>query len=140
LEAEALLRETIAAFPQDVVARNQLATLLAETLGRPSKAEALVRETIAAFSENVVARNQLAEILVAADRLPEAEAIVDATFRANVADAASYALRARLQSHRGQAAGAATTVCEGLTRFPVNPILHQYKQTLATGRPLRLQS
>nr|WP_294528594.1 tetratricopeptide repeat protein [uncultured Rhodopila sp.] len=140
VEAEALLRETIAAFPGNVVARAQLATLLADALGRPAEAEALLRETIAAFPGDVVARNQLAECLIAVDRLPEAEAVVDAAFKANVVNEVTYALRARLQSHRGRATEAAATLREGLARFPSNTVLSDYQRILAAGRPLRLRN
>jgi thioredoxin-like negative regulator of GroEL len=60
--------ESIRRDPDDADARNQLATLLAETPGRASEAEALLRETIVAFPQDVVARNQLAEVLIAADK------------------------------------------------------------------------
>ncbi len=137
-EAAALLRDTIAAFPDDPFARTQLATLLAETLHRPAEAEALLRDTIAAVPDDSFARNQLAELLVAADRLGEAEAVVDAAFAARATDAATYALRARLQSHRGLAQEAAATLREGVERLPPNPALRDYQRVLARGRPLRL--
>ncbi len=137
-EAEALLRDTIAAFPQNAVARNQLATLLAETLHRPADAEALLRDTIMAFPQNAFPRNQLAELLIAADRLAEAEAVVNAAFAAHAADAATYALRARLQSHRGLAQEASATVRDGVARFPSNGVLQDYQRILASGRTLPL--
>jgi len=137
-DAEALLRDTIAAFPQNTVARSQLATLLAETLHRPDDAEALLRDTIAAFPQNTVARNQLAELMISADRLTEAEAVVDAAFAAGAADEATYALRARLQSHRGLVQDATATVRDGLARSPANAVLQDYQRILASGRPLRL--
>jgi tetratricopeptide (TPR) repeat protein len=140
LEAAELVGwEAIRRDPDDVDARNQLATLLAGTLGRPSEAEALLRDTIAAFPRDVVGRCQLAEVLIAADRLTEAEAIVDAAFRANVLDGATFALRARLQSHRGQATEAAATLREGLIRFPSSTALHEYERILAAGRPLSVR-
>ena len=140
VEADALLRDTIAAVPQDVFARTQLATLLAERLGRPADAEALLRDTIAAFPQNPFARTQLAELLIAVDRVPEAEAVTEAAFAAQAVDAATYALRARLQSHRGLTQDAAATLREGLGRFPSSAVLRNYEGVLANGRPLRLQS
>jgi hypothetical protein len=137
--AELVGWEAIRRDPDHVDARNQLATLLARTLGRASEAEALLRETIAAFPRDVVARCQLAEVLVAADRLTEAEAIVDAAFSADVLSDATFALRARLQSHRGQATEAAATLHAGLTRFPSSTALHEYERILAAGRPLSLR-
>jgi hypothetical protein len=137
-DAEALLRDTIAAFPDNAVARTQLATLLGEALHRPAEAEALLRDTIAAFPHGAFPRTQLAELLIAADRLADAETVVDAAFAARAADAATYALRARLQSHRGLAQDAAATLRDGLVRLPSSRVLQDYQRTLASGQPLRL--
>ncbi|HEY1931608.1 MAG TPA: tetratricopeptide repeat protein [Acetobacteraceae bacterium] len=138
-DAEALLRDTITAFPDNAVARTQLATLLAEALHRPDDAEALLRDTTAAFPDNAFPRNQLAELLIAADRLADAETVVDAAFTARAVGEATYALRARLQSHRGLARDAAATLRDGLARrFPSDRVLQDYQRILASGRPLPL--
>ena len=139
-DAEALLRDTIAAFPQNPFARNQLATLLADGLGRPADAEALLRDTIAAFPQDPFARTQLAELLIAADRVTEAEAVTDAAFAAQAVGEATYALRARLQTHRGLTQDAAATLREGLGRFPSNAVLRSLEQFLDRDGSLRLQS
>jgi tetratricopeptide (TPR) repeat protein len=126
--------------PDDADARNQLATLLAEALGRPADAEALLRGTIAAFPSDVVARTQLAELLIATDRVAGAEAAVDAAFAADATNGVSYALRARLQTHRGQKQEALATLREGIGRDPTDAVLRDYEHILTEGRTLRLAS
>jgi len=137
--AELIGWELIRRDPEDVDARTQLATLLAEAVHRPLEAEALLRDTIAAFPQNAVVRSQLAELLIEADRLAEAEAVVDTAFTAGAADEATYAMRARLQSHRGAEQDAAATLRDGTERFPSSPVLRDYQWLLASGRGLRLQ-
>jgi len=138
-EAEALLRDTVAAFSENAVARTQLATLLAETLHRPAEAEALLRDTIAEFPEDAFPRNQLAELLIAGGRPAEAEAVVDAAFTDQSANEVTFAVRARLQSHKGARDEAMATLREGIMQFPSNPVLRDYERHLAGGRPLRLE-
>ena len=138
-EAEILLRETIATFPHDVFARTQLATLLAGPLNRPAAAEILLLETIATFPHDGFARSQLAEQLIAVNRIDDAEAAVAAAFAAEVADGATYALRARLRSHRGETQAAMEAVRDGLRQFPTNAVLRDYQRVLAAGRPLHLE-
>lgn len=141
LEAAELVGwESVRRDPNDVDARTQLATLLAEALGRPADAEALLRGTIATFPANVVARNQLAELVIAIGDVPAAEAIVNAAFAAGVVDGATYALRARLQAHRGQTEQALATLREGMGRFPDSiSFLRDYERILTEGRTLRLE-
>jgi tetratricopeptide (TPR) repeat protein len=126
--------------PDNPEARNQLATLLAEAVRPPAEAEALLRGTIDAFPDDVVARTQLAELAIATGNVNEAEAIVDAAFAAGVVDGATYALRARLQAHRGQTAAALATLREGMRLDPTNTVLRDYERTLLAGRTLPLKS
>jgi len=139
-QAETLLRDTIAAFPTDAVARAQLATLLAGPLGRADQAEALLRDTIVAFPTNAVARNQLAELLISVDRVFDAEAVTDAAFAENAFNEVTYAVRARLLSHRGRLADAMAAVAAGRQRDPTNGVLRTYENLLAEGRSLPLRS
>lgn len=146
LEAEGALEaaelvgwEFVRRDPDNVEGRNQLATLLAGPLHRPTEAEALLRDTIAAFPDDAVARTQLAELLIAADRVAEAESVVDAAFAARAVGEATYALRARLQYHRSQAQEAAATLREGIAHLQSTPALQEYQRLLAGGRPLWLQ-
>ena len=74
-EAARLLRETMGLFPADVVARNQLASVLDEGLDRPREAAQLLREAIAAGMANAYSYNQLASVL--ADRLGEKAAALE---------------------------------------------------------------
>ncbi len=124
--------------PDNADARNQLATLLAGPLARPAEAETLLRDTIAAFPGNAFARTQLAELLIADRRLVDAEAVVQSAFAAQAADEATFALRARLQSHRGAAQAAMDTVRQGLERHPSNDVLWEYQRILDQGRVLRV--
>lgn len=127
--------------PDNPDARTQLATLLAVAAGRPADGEALLRGTIDAFPDDVVARTQLAELAIATGDVPKAEATVDAAFVAGVVDGATYALRARLQAHRGQQQQALATLGEGMRLFPDNiPTLRDYERILTEGRTLRLES
>jgi hypothetical protein len=60
--------------------RNQLATVLAESLGRPEEAAALLHETISLFPENEYSRTQLAAVLAESlDRSEEAAALLRET-------------------------------------------------------------
>jgi predicted secreted Zn-dependent protease len=79
-EAEAILKETVAKFPNDAAARNQLAGLLALAPERRVEAEAILKETVAKFPDNEPARNQLAGLLtLMPERRVEAEAILKET-------------------------------------------------------------
>ena len=126
--------------PDHPDARTQLATLIAEALGRPDDADALLRGTIDAFPDNVVARNQRAELAIATGRVPDAEAIVDAAFADDVVNGATFALRARLQAHRGQVQQALATLREGIQLFPTGNALRDYEHTVLAGRTLPLKS
>ena len=138
--AEQVGWEAIRRDPEDVDKRTQLATLLADTHGRPAEAEALLRDTIAAFPQNPVARTQLVELLIAADRVEDAETAVADAFAAEAEDGATYGLRARLESHRGLPQAAAATLREGRGRFPSHTYLPNYQRMLADGQTLPLKS
>jgi hypothetical protein len=125
--------------PDHPDARTQLATLLAGPLNRPTAAEMLLRETIATFPNNAFARCQLAELLIAVDRVDAAEAEVAAAFAAGAVGEATYALLARLRSHRGDSQAAMEAVRDGRLRFTSDAVLRGYERILADGRPLRLQ-
>ncbi len=142
LEAAELVGwESVRRDPNNADARTQLATLLAEALGRPADAETLLRGTIATFPDNVVARNQLAELLIAIGRVADTETTVDAAFAAGVVDGATYALRARLQAHRGQPQQGLATLREGMQRFPDSMAAFRYYERILTeGRTLHLES
>ena len=138
--AEQVGWEAIRRDPDHVDARNQLATLLAGTRGRPAEAEALLRDTIAAFPRDPVARTQLAELLIAADRIEDAETTVADAFAAEAENEVTYVLRARLESHRGHIQDAEATLREGRNRFPSDTYLPNYQRMLANGEPLPLKS
>jgi tetratricopeptide (TPR) repeat protein len=138
--AECVGWEAIRRDPEDVDARTQLATLLAGPLGRPHDADALLRDTIAAFPQNPVARTQRAELLIGQGQYDAAEEAVAAAFAADAANGATYALQARLRSHRGDLDGAAQTVQAGLRIEPSNLVLQDYARILASGRPLRVEA
>jgi tetratricopeptide (TPR) repeat protein len=144
LEAAELIGwEFVRRDPDDADSRNQLATLLAGPLARPADAETLLRETIAAFPGDAVARTQLAELLIAdlpivGRRLDDAEAVVQSAFAAQAVGEATFALRARLQSHRGETKAALETVRQGLERLPSSAVLRDYQRILDQGRVLRL--
>ena len=125
--------------PDNPDARTQLATLLAGPLDRPAAAEMLLLETIATFPHDVFARSQLAELLIAVNRIDDAEAAVAAAFAAEVANEVTYALWARLRSHRGETQAAMEAVRDGLRQFPTNAVLRDYQRILADGRSLRLE-
>jgi len=78
--AEAIYRETIREFPDDVVCRAGLADLLMKS-GRLQDAEKLYRETMSEFPKNVVCRAGLADLLMKSSRLEEAETIYRETMR-----------------------------------------------------------
>lgn len=120
----------------DVEGRNQLATLLANTLGKVDEAEALLRETIEKFPDQPVARNELAELLIFQDRLPEAASVLDAALGAGVAKEATFAARARIYLHEGQVEKAKGLVEAGLKLYPHHHGLNQ----LIKGQKLPLKS
>ncbi len=126
--------------PDHPDARNQLAMLLAGPLNRPAEAEVLLRDTIESFPRDSFARGQLVELLIAAGRIDAAEAEVAAAFAAGAADGGIYGLQARLRSHRGDIQAALDAIRDGLTHFPVNPVLQLYERTLTDGRILPLKS
>jgi hypothetical protein len=125
--------------PDNADGRTQLATLLAERLGRAGEAEALLRDAIARFPDNAVARAQLAELLIDHGRSDEVESVVADAFAGGAVDAATYALRARLLSHAGRDTEARATVAEGLVRFQTNAVLKGYRRLLVAGRSLWLE-
>jgi hypothetical protein len=140
LEAAELVGwERVRRDPDDPDARIQLATLLAGPLNRPTAAEMLLRETIATFPNDVVARCQLAELLIAVHRVDAAEAEVAAAFAAGAVDVATYALLARLRSHRGDSQAAMEAVRDGQQQFSSGAVLRGYERILADGKQLHLQ-
>jgi tetratricopeptide (TPR) repeat protein len=136
--AEQVGWEAVRRDPDNAEFQNQLAHLLAGPLNRPQDADALLRETIAAFPDDPVARSQRAEVLIALRRIDEAEAVVAAAFAANAANEVTYAIQARLRSHRGDIQGAAQSVQNGLWVNPTDAVLRHFKDILASGRSLRL--
>jgi tetratricopeptide (TPR) repeat protein len=70
-DAELVGWETIRRFPENPQWRTQLATLLADSLGRPKEAAALLRETVSLFPENAPSRTQLASVLAGSLERPE---------------------------------------------------------------------
>jgi hypothetical protein len=70
-EALILGQQSVALFPNNILARNGLTTTLRQ-LGRREEALALVQETVARFPDNVVARNLAASLLSELGKLNEA--------------------------------------------------------------------
>lgn len=138
--AEMVGWELVRRLPENPEARTELATLLADTLGRLDDAEAVLREAISDFPDDLYPRTQLAELLIAVDRKSEAAAIVDTCFDDDLQEAVAYALRARLYSNSGRADLALTTVLEGIDSAPTDSILLQFKSILENGRTLPLAS
>jgi tetratricopeptide (TPR) repeat protein len=136
-QAAALLRDTIATFPQNVRARTQLFNVL--MMQEPEVAVSALFDQIAAFPQDPIPRTQQAELLIAAGRLTDAEAAVNGAFSAGAVDAGTYALRARLQFNRERPLEAAATLEEGISEFPTNTVLLAHRNILASGRGLRLQ-
>ena len=137
--AQALAQEGLDWAPYD----QHLWSLWREALAADGALEAAERigwEFIRRDPDNADARNQLAELAIAIGDVPAAEAIVNAAFAADVVDGATYALRARLQAHRGQKEQALATLREGMNRFPDNSFLREYERILTQGRTLRLES
>lgn len=124
----------------NVEGRNQLATLLANTLGKVDEAETLLKETIDKFPDNAVARTELAELLIFQDRLPEAASVLDAAIDAVVVGEATFSARARIYSHEGQVDKAREVVEAGLKLDRNNPVLRQYAQRLNGDQKLPLKS
>lgn len=140
--AELVGWEAIRRDPANVGARNQLATLLVNSLGKVDEAETVLRETIEKFPENAVARNELAELLIFQDRVPEAISILDACLIGEVKNAVTYGARARIYSHDGNLQKALQTIEQGLELDPSNSALKQYKERLSRGEkpPLKSQA
>jgi tetratricopeptide (TPR) repeat protein len=138
--AELIGWESIRRDPADVDKRNQLATLLVNSLSKLDEAETLLRETIERFPGDVYARTQLAELLIFEDRASEAASVVDATIRALPKNAVPYVIRARLESHAGRLDNAKSAVKDGLELDPHEPVLNQFAQRLKQGEKLPLKS
>ncbi|MCX7380582.1 MAG: tetratricopeptide repeat protein [Alphaproteobacteria bacterium] len=142
-EAAALLRETIALFPGNVIARNQLAIVLGERLGDPQGTAGLLREMIALFPGDAPARNQLATVL--ARRLSDPQgaiAVLEAAIAALSTDAYTYNFLAILMNNtRGDRAGAATVLRAGQAAGLADEVTAELQQQLHEGRrQLRHQS
>lgn len=138
--AEMVGWEFIRRDPLRPLACSQLAGLLAQSPVRRDDAEALLNETIEKFPDNAHVRNQLAELLIAEDRTSKAADVVDAAFDAQVNNAATYALRARICSHEGRTEEATAAVLSGLDFDPSNEVLSELKRRLAAGEPLPFKS
>lgn len=138
--AELVGWEAIRNDPMDIDKRTQLATLLTRFPERRNEAEAILKETIEKFPDNAHARNQLAELFLAEDSVAEATTVVDAAFVAQAHNEATYALRARICSHEGQAEDAMAAVVGGLALDPSNNPLKDYRRLLEEGKTLRLKS
>ena len=87
-EAEALYRETVKRFPDNVVSRAALAKLLTDE-GRAAEAEALYRDTVKRSPDNDVSRNALANLLAEQGKTAEAEALYRKTMQHDPRDAVS---------------------------------------------------
>ena len=115
-DAELVGWEPIRRFPEDPQRRTQLATVLAESLGRPEEAAALLHETISLFPDNAVARTQLATVL--ADDLnskDEARIVLETAQHDGAANEVTTSLLAKLrrgQKLRSIARASAATVAD----------------------------
>lgn len=138
--AELIGWESIRRDPDHADARAQLATLLVNSLGKLDEAEALLRETIKKFPDNAPARNEFVEFLLSENRVEEAAEILDAAFKAEVTNEATYAARARIYSHEGRSQDALRIIKSGLDFDPSYPVLKQYKERLSRGEKLPLKS
>ncbi|MBF0335727.1 MAG: hypothetical protein HQL40_19150 [Alphaproteobacteria bacterium] len=118
-EAELVGWESIRRFPEDPQWRTQLASLLAEDLGRPEEAERLLRDTAALFPDNAVARTQLAGLLADLGRLEEARALLVAAITTWPENMHSYTQLAILYADRLDRRSDAIAVLEqGLRQDP----------------------
>ncbi len=138
--AELIGWEFVRRDPADVDARNQLATLLANSLGKLDEAETLLRETIEKFPADAFARTELAELLIFEDRIAEAAGILDAAFDAGIMDEATCAARARIYSYENRPDDARRIVEAGLTIDPSYVVLKGFAQRLSQGEKLPLKS
>lgn len=138
--AELIGWEMIRRDPGNMNARNQLATLLVNELGRLDDAEALLGDTIETFPDDDVARNELAELLIFEDRIDEATTIVDTAFDDGIISEATFSLRARLLSHAGRHDDALRVLEEGLALDPMSSSLERQKLSLIKGASISLKS
>jgi len=76
-ESEQVYRDTIAKFPQDVVARNGYAEIL-KLRNQLEESEQVYRDTIAKFPQDVVARTGYANLLLKLQRFEEARQLLSA--------------------------------------------------------------
>lgn len=138
--AELVGWEAIRRNPDYPHARNQLATLLTESLGRAGEAEVILRETIERFPDDSVPRNQLAKLLLDwLDRPEEAETILLETIARFPDDAVARSQLATLIAETLSRADEAETVLrETIERFPGSAVPRSQLAKLleeSLGRP-----
>ena len=137
--AELVGWECVRRDPANVDARNQLATLLANSLGKLDEAETLLRETIEKFPDDAVARSELAELLIFEDRIAEAASFLDAAFDSGFSEA-TFSARARIYSYENRPDDARRIIETGLKLDPYSVVLNGFVQRLSEGKKLPLKS
>jgi Flp pilus assembly protein TadD len=119
--AEVVYWEAIRRFPENEVARNALAHLLAKS-GRLEEAEALFRETMERFPETEVARNALADLLAKSGRSEEAETLLLETVKRFQEDDVARNALADLLAKSGHIERAEALLLETVKRSPKDDV------------------
>jgi tetratricopeptide (TPR) repeat protein len=137
--AEMIGWEAIDRFPEDPYQRTQLASLLADHLGRAGEAEAVLVETIRLFPDNTVARAQLAALLAdRPGRVGEAETLLRETVRLFPDNVVARTQLADILGRDVKTLGAAIAVLdEVLAIDPENRIARNMRPAMRPRRPLR---
>jgi tetratricopeptide (TPR) repeat protein len=137
--AQALAQEALQWEPHNVFAWSLWRDALVEQ-GAFEAAELVGWEFIRRIPHDPQPRNQLAELLIATDRVPEAEAVLDEAFATETFDVVTYVIKARLLSHAGDIEAAQRAVAEGLKIDDRNAVLRDFRSRLKAGKELRLVS
>ncbi len=128
--------EALRRMPEDPQWSTQLATLLAEGLGRAADAERLLRDAMAAFPDDAASPCQLATLLAATpERRDEAEALLRGTIKRNPENPHTYTQLAGLLAQRPEARDEAMEVLDALLAWDSEDrIARTLRGQIAAGR------